>query len=111
MFEQFEDAAVVKAETFPNGVATLHRGVERADGRLVAVHEPAVDVNDQVAVLLVKLLEHGLSFRARRGTSQLVRESHKQSFNYNVLCADFARNMSAARGTFCEIPRRLCDSG
>ena len=50
-----EDAAVVQPQPFPHGVAALHRRVERADARLVAVHEPAVDVDDQVAVALVEL--------------------------------------------------------
>ena len=58
MFVQFEDAAVIEPQSFPDRVAALHRGIKRADAGLVAVHELAVDVHQQVAVLLVELLEH-----------------------------------------------------
>ena len=61
MFVQLEDAAVVKPQSFPDGVAALHRRIERTDPGFIAMHETAVDVYDQVAVLLVKLLEHEIS--------------------------------------------------
>ena len=49
---------VVQPQPLPDGVAALHGRVERADARLVAMHEPAVDVDDQVAVALVERLLH-----------------------------------------------------
>ena len=58
MFVQFENAAVIEPQSFPDRVAALHRGIERADAGLVPVHELAVDVHQQVAVLFVELLEH-----------------------------------------------------
>src|ERR1043166_5814314 len=58
MLVQFENAAVVKAQAFPNGVAPLHRRIEGAYSGFVAVHELAVDVDDQVAVLGIKFLQH-----------------------------------------------------
>ena len=67
VFGQLEDATVVEAEAFPDGVAALHGGIERADAGLVAVDEPAADVDDQVAVLFVGFLEH------RKGLARSVR--------------------------------------
>jgi hypothetical protein len=55
---QFEDASVVESQTFPNCVAALHGGIERTNASLIAMDEPPVDVYDQIAILLVKLLEH-----------------------------------------------------
>ena len=43
---QFEDAAVVESQAFPNGVATLHDRIERADPGLVAMDETAIDIDD-----------------------------------------------------------------
>jgi hypothetical protein len=60
VFVQFKNAALVKTEPFPHGVTALHRRIERTDSGQIAMHELAVDVHDQVAVLLVKLLEHDL---------------------------------------------------
>ena len=58
MLVQFENATVVKPQTFPNRVAALDRGIERTDARLVAVDQLTVDVNDQVLVLRIKFLLH-----------------------------------------------------
>src|ERR1700720_3717104 len=58
MFVQLKDAAVVKPQTFPDGVAALHRRIERTDSRLIAMHEAAVDVYDQITVSLVEFLQH-----------------------------------------------------
>jgi hypothetical protein len=58
MFVQFENAAIVKSQAFPGRVAALHRRIERTDSRLIAMHETAADVYDQVPVLFVELLEH-----------------------------------------------------
>jgi hypothetical protein len=58
MLVQFEDATVVKAQTFPNGVAPLYRRIKRAHPRFIAVHKPTLDVDDQVAVLGIKFLQH-----------------------------------------------------
>jgi hypothetical protein len=56
MFVQFENPALIKSQTFPDRVAALHDGVKRADARLVAMAEFAVDVDQQVAILFVELL-------------------------------------------------------
>src|ERR1051325_8369361 len=66
MFDQFENAPVVESQTFPNRIATLHRGIKRADSRFVAMYELTVDVNDQVFVLRIKFLLH---FKLARTTS------------------------------------------
>src|SRR5438093_9551270 len=58
MFVQFENATAVKPQSFPNGVAALHRRIERADPRFVAMKEVTVDVNDQIAVSFVEFLKH-----------------------------------------------------
>ena len=58
VLDQPEDPAVVEPQALPDRVAALHRAVERADAGLVAVHELAVDVDEQVAVALVEGLEH-----------------------------------------------------
>ena len=58
MLVQFENATAVKPQSFPNGVATLHRGIKRADSRFVAMNELTVDVNDQIAVSFVEFLKH-----------------------------------------------------
>ena len=47
--------------SLPHRVAALHGGVERTDAGLVAMDEPAVDVDDQVAIFFVKALEHDIS--------------------------------------------------
>lgn len=43
---QFEDAAAIESQAFPNGVATLHGRIERADPPLVAMEQPAIDIDD-----------------------------------------------------------------
>src|SRR6266446_3536975 len=58
MLVELEDTSIVKAQSFPDRVAALHRRIEWTDPGLVAMDEAAVDVDDQVAILLVKLLEH-----------------------------------------------------
>ena len=58
MFVQFENAAVIEPQSFPNRVATLDRGIKWTDAGFVPVHQLAVDVHQQIAVLLVELLEH-----------------------------------------------------
>ncbi|MHC4211673.1 MAG: hypothetical protein ACYSWT_18420 [Planctomycetota bacterium] len=60
---QLEDPSLVDAQPLPHGVAALDGRVERADPRLVARPEVAVDVDEDVAVLLVEVLEHGWSRR------------------------------------------------
>ena len=76
---QAEDAAVVEAQPFPDGVAALHDRIERADAGLVAMDEAAVDVDDEVAVFVVEFLEHRLSWML---TQRLECEAE-----YSVLCA------------------------
>ena len=51
---ELADAAVVEAQTFPHRVAALHRGVEWAHARLVAVKQFPVHVDDQVAIAFVE---------------------------------------------------------
>ena len=58
MFVQFENAAIIEPQSFPDRVAALDRGIKRADAGLIPVHELAVDVYQQVAVLFVEALEH-----------------------------------------------------
>ncbi len=58
MLAQPEDAAVVKPQTFPYGIATLDHGIERADPGLVAVDQLPVDVDLQVTVSFVESLQH-----------------------------------------------------
>src|ERR1700736_4658830 len=48
----------LKMRTFPNCVAALHRGIERAHSGFVAMHKLAVDVDDQVLVLGIEFLLH-----------------------------------------------------
>jgi hypothetical protein len=55
---QLKDAPVIEPQTFPHGIATLDRRIEWADPCFVAVHEAAVDVDQEMAILFVKLLEH-----------------------------------------------------
>ena len=54
---QLEDPAIVEPEPLPNGIASLHDGVEGADARLVPVKQPAVHIDDQVAVAFVRRAE------------------------------------------------------
>eukprot|EP01026_Neomeris_dumetosa_P072435 TRINITY_DN73751_c1_g1_i1.p3 TRINITY_DN73751_c1_g1~~TRINITY_DN73751_c1_g1_i1.p3 ORF type:complete len:109 (+),score=23.66 TRINITY_DN73751_c1_g1_i1:28-327(+) len=54
-----EDLVVVDAQPFPDRVASLDGGVEGADAGSVAVDQLAIDVDEQVFVLLVECLEHG----------------------------------------------------
>ena len=56
---ELEHPPVVDAQALPDGVAALDGRVERADPRLGARPEVAVDVDEDVAVLLVEVLEHG----------------------------------------------------
>jgi hypothetical protein len=58
MFVQLENATVIKSQTFPDSVPTLHGRIERTDPSLVAMDELAVDVNDQIAVSFVEFLKH-----------------------------------------------------
>ena len=53
---ELEDTSAVQAKPLPDGVASLNHRVERADARLVAVHQSAIDVDDQVAVAFVEAL-------------------------------------------------------
>src|SRR5947207_11108812 len=76
---QFEDAAVVESQAFPNGVATLHDRIERADPRFVAMDQTAIDIDDQVAISLVELLEH-LVLTCRMTISDASSDNHRSSF-------------------------------
>lgn len=58
MLVQFEDAALVKAQTFPDRVSSLNGGIEWTYAGLIAVQQTPVDVNDEIMVPLVELLEH-----------------------------------------------------
>lgn len=58
---QLEDAPVVQAQPLPDRIAPLHNRVERADAGFVAVNERPVHVDDEIAVPLVKPLQHRVS--------------------------------------------------
>jgi hypothetical protein len=58
MLMQLEDSSVVKPQSFPDCVTALHRGIKRTDPGYIAMHELTVDIDDQVAILRIKLLEH-----------------------------------------------------
>jgi hypothetical protein len=58
MFVELKDAPVIQPQPFPDRIAALHRGIKGADARPVPLEELAVDVDQQIAVLLVELLEH-----------------------------------------------------
>jgi hypothetical protein len=55
---EFEDPAFVQPQSFPYRIPALHGGIKRTDPCLVAVHELAVDINDQVAISLIEFLKH-----------------------------------------------------
>src|SRR5262245_7404410 len=58
MLVELEDFTLVQAQPFPHGIAALDDGVERTYARVVAVEELAVDIDEQIAVLLVERLQH-----------------------------------------------------
>jgi len=58
MLMQLEDASVVKPQSFPDCVTALHRGIKRTDPGFIAMHELTVDIDDQVAISLIKSLQH-----------------------------------------------------
>jgi hypothetical protein len=60
MFAQFENPAVVESKAFPDGIPTLHSGIEWADPGFVAMDQLAVDVNHQIAISFVEFLKHCL---------------------------------------------------
>jgi len=55
---QFENPTLIKSQTLPDSIPTLHGRIEWTDPSLVAMNELAVDVNDQIAVSFVESLEH-----------------------------------------------------
>src|SRR5947209_7109521 len=59
MLVQFKDSALIKPQSFPDGIATLDGRIERAHASLIAMHQLTVDVDDQITVSFVKLLQHG----------------------------------------------------
>ena len=63
MLVELEYLPAIEPQPFPDRVAALHRRIERADPRLIAVNQPAVDVHQQIAVLLVAVPALGLLFR------------------------------------------------
>ena len=65
MFVKFENPAIVQPQSLPHRVAALHGGIKRADSGLVAMHEVTVDINDQVAISLIKFLKHWFDRRLR----------------------------------------------
>src|SRR5436190_10023147 len=80
MFVKFENPAVVQPQSFPHRIASLHSRIKGANPGLVAVHELTVDINDQVAISLIKFLKHlKLSFRAKGGISHPAGKAHRQS--------------------------------
>jgi hypothetical protein len=65
MFVKFENPAVVQPQSFPHRIAALHSRIKGADPGLVAVHELTVDINDQVAISIIKFLKHWFDRRLR----------------------------------------------
>ena len=57
MLVQLEDPSVVKPQPFPDCVTALHRGIKGTDPGFIAMHELTVDIDDQVAILLIKSLQ------------------------------------------------------
>ncbi len=66
VLRQAEDRSAVNAQPFPDRVASLDGGIERADPGPVAVHQLTVDVDQDVAVAFVEGLEHGNTIRFGR---------------------------------------------
>src|SRR5580700_2816641 len=60
MLVQSENLSLIEAEAFPDGVAALDGGIERADSSLVAVQEFPIDVDKYIAVARVVGLQHKL---------------------------------------------------
>ncbi len=58
MLIQLEDSPVIKPQSLPDRITSLHRRVERTNAGFVAMNELAVEVDQQVAVSLIKLLQH-----------------------------------------------------
>jgi len=58
MLVQLENMAVVQTQAFPDRVAALDCRIKRADSSLVAMHQLPVDVHDQIAISLIKFLQH-----------------------------------------------------
>jgi hypothetical protein len=61
MLVQSKNPALVKPQSFPNGIAALDRGIERADAGFVPMNKPTVDVDDQIAVSFVEFLQHEMA--------------------------------------------------
>ena len=72
MLAQFENAPVVKTQTFPNRIATLHGGIKRADPCLITMHKLTVDINDQITISLIGFLKHWLKPQITRITQILL---------------------------------------
>src|SRR6266404_3603283 len=61
MLVQFENPALIKPQSFPNGIAALDGGIERADAGFVPTNKLTVDVDDQMAVSFVEFLQHEMA--------------------------------------------------
>jgi hypothetical protein len=66
-----EDAARVQPQSLPHGIAALHDRIEWAHRGLVAMHQSAADVDDQVAVAVVEALQHADSQAVSRWRQSL----------------------------------------
>ena len=73
MVVQFKDPALIKPQSFSNGIAPLDGGIERIDGRLVAMNKPAIDVDHQIAISFLELLQHqnGEELIRKAGTQEM----------------------------------------
>src|SRR5205085_6799659 len=74
MLVQFKNPALIKPQSFPNGIATLDGGIERADARVVAMNKLAIDVDHQIAVSFVEFLQHEMAKN----------ESGTQGYEFNL---------------------------
>src|SRR5438132_6287793 len=121
MFVQFENATIVKSQSFPNGIAALHHGVKRTAAGIVPTDETAIDVYDQVAVFFVKLLKHVLTADyadlADKQRKKLFDPFYPRHPRFNAVCVrKAARSIRGIAHKFrgddpAQLPLALCMAG
>ena len=107
---QPKDPPAVDAQALPHGVAVLHRRVERTDARLIAMHEAAADVNDQITVvwvpgafeipLVAKKLATSKTYAAVICLSTIIRG---QTDHYDYVCGQISKGVGEV-GLTTEVP-------
>jgi hypothetical protein len=58
VFVQFEDAALIQAQSLPYRIPALHCRIKRADAGVIAMNQATVYVNDQIPVPFIEFLQH-----------------------------------------------------